>query len=101
MELQPQAGQRKYHMKVKNSNLMAATGWLRKINSQDHSIRFAFHVSTVISRVNAAIKVSEEMRQKIVKDHPLKVETSIINVIKELGAVRTAGVRVQRIRLTP
>jgi hypothetical protein len=40
-------------------------------------------------------------RKVEVKDHPLKVETSIINVIKELGAVRTAGVRVQRIRLTP
>ncbi len=61
-------------MKVKNSNLLAATSWLRKINSQDQSIRFAFHVNTVINRVNAAIKVTEEMRQKIVKEHPLKDE---------------------------
>ncbi len=36
-----------------------------------------------------------------VKDHPTKIETTIINVIKELGAVRSAGVRLQRIRLTP
>jgi hypothetical protein len=40
-------------------------------------------------------------RKVEVKDHPLKVETSIINVIKEMGAVRTQGVRVQRVRLTP
>ena len=40
-------------------------------------------------------------RKVEVKDHPLKVETSIINVIKEMGGVRTQGVRVQRVRLTP
>jgi len=36
-----------------------------------------------------------------VKDHPTKIETRIINVIKECGAVRTAGVRLKRVRLTP
>lgn len=40
-------------------------------------------------------------RKVEVKDNPLKIETAIINVIKEVGAVRTQGVRVQRVRLTP
>jgi hypothetical protein len=57
-------------------------------------------ISFALSQNGAVLGISQD-RKVEVKDHPLKVETSIINVIKELGAVRTAGVRVQRIRLTP
>lgn len=49
-----------------------------------------------------AIAVGISLERKVeVKDYPTKVETKIINVIKELGAVRTQGVRIQRVRLTP
>lgn len=49
-----------------------------------------------------AVALGISLDRKVeVKDNPLKVETKIINVIKELGAVRTQGVRILRIRLTP
>lgn len=57
-------------------------------------------ISFALAEKGVALGISLE-RKVEVKDHPLKVETSIINVIKELGAVRTQGVRVQRVRLTP
>lgn len=57
-------------------------------------------ISFALSSKGVAYGVSLE-RKVEVKDYPTKVETQIINVIKELGAVRTAGVRVQRLRLTP
>lgn len=57
-------------------------------------------ISFALAQGGAVLGISLE-RKVEVKDHPLKIETSIINVIKELGAVRTQGVRVQRIRLTP
>ncbi len=57
-------------------------------------------ISFALSQKGVALGISKE-RSVEVKDHPLKVETAIINVIKEVGAVRTQGVRVQRIRLTP
>jgi hypothetical protein len=57
-------------------------------------------ISFALAKNGAVLGISQD-RKVEVKDHPLKVETSIINVIKEMGAVRTQGVRVQRIRLTP
>lgn len=57
-------------------------------------------ISFALANGGAVLGISQD-RKVEVKDHPLKVETSIINVIKELGAVRTQGVRVQRVRLTP
>lgn len=60
----------------------------------------AERISFALSARGVALGVSLE-RKVEVKDYPTKIETSIINVIKELGAVRTAGVRLQRIRLTP
>lgn len=57
-------------------------------------ISFALSAQGVALGISLARKVE-------VKDYPTKVETSIINVIKEIGAVRTQGVRVQRVRLTP
>jgi hypothetical protein len=57
-------------------------------------------ISFALARNGVALGISLE-RKVEVKDYPTKIETSIINVIKELGAVRTAGVRVQRLRLTP
>lgn len=60
----------------------------------------AERISFALSARGVALGISLE-RKVEVKDYPTKIETSIINVIKEMGAVRTAGVRVQRIRLTP
>lgn len=57
-------------------------------------------ISFALAQNGAVLGISQDRKVEI-KDHPLKVETSIINVIKEMGAVRTQGVRVQRIRLTP
>ncbi len=57
-------------------------------------------ISFALAARGIALGVSME-RKVEVKDYPTKIETSIINVIKEIGAVRTAGVRLQRIRLTP
>ncbi len=57
-------------------------------------------ISFALAMGGACLGISLDRKVEI-KDHPLKVETSIINVIKEMGAVRTQGVRVQRIRLTP
>ena len=57
-------------------------------------------ISFALAQKGVALGISLE-RKVEVKDNPLKVETAIINVIKELGAVRTQGVRVQRVRLTP
>lgn len=57
-------------------------------------------ISFALAKGGAVLGISQD-RKVEVKDHPLKVETSIINVIKELGAVRTQGVRVIRVRLTP
>lgn len=60
----------------------------------------AERISFALSARGVAVGISLE-RKVEVKDHPTKLETKIINVIKEMGAVRTQGVRVQRIRLTP
>lgn len=60
----------------------------------------AERISFALSARGVALGISLE-RKVEVKDYPTKIETDIINVIKELGAVRTAGVRVQRLRLTP
>lgn len=57
-------------------------------------------ISFALSQGGVALGISLE-RKVEVKDHPLKIETKIINVIKEMGAVRTQGVRIQRVRLTP
>ncbi len=57
-------------------------------------------ISFALTPRGVALGISKE-RTVEVKDYPTKIETDIINVIKEIGAVRTAGVRVQRIRLTP
>jgi hypothetical protein len=60
----------------------------------------AERISFALAQRGVALGISLE-RKVEVKDYPTKIETDIINVIKELGAVRTAGVRVQRLRLTP
>lgn len=57
-------------------------------------------ISFALSSNGVCLGISQD-RKVEVKDNPNKVETTIINVIKELGAVRTQGVRVQRVRLTP
>jgi len=57
-------------------------------------------ISFALAQNGVVLGISLE-RKVEVKDNPLKVETVIINVIKELGAVRTQGVRIQRVRLTP
>jgi hypothetical protein len=57
-------------------------------------------ISFALAKNGAILGISQERKVEVYK-HPLKVETMIINVIKEMGAVRTQGVRVQRIRLTP
>lgn len=57
-------------------------------------------ISFALSARGVALGISLE-RKVEVKDHPTKIETKIVNVIKELGAVRTQGVRIQRLRLTP
>ena len=57
-------------------------------------------ISFALAQNGVVLGISLE-RKVEVKDNPLKVETAIINVIKELGAVRTQGVRIQRVRLTP
>lgn len=59
-----------------------------------------YRYSFALAKGGVALGISLE-RKVEVKDYPTKIETSIINVIKELGAVRTAGVRVQKISLTP
>lgn len=59
-----------------------------------------YRVSFALSKNGVALGISLE-RKVEVKDYPTKIETSIINVIKELGAVRTQGVRVQKVTLTP
>lgn len=58
-----------------------------------------YRYSFALAAKGVALGISLE-RKVEVKDYPTKIETSIINVIKELGAVRTAGVRVQKIKLT-
>jgi hypothetical protein len=57
-------------------------------------------ISFALAQKGVVLGISQD-RKVEVKDYPGKVETKIINVIKELGAVRTQGVRVQKIRLTP
>ena len=59
-----------------------------------------YRISFALAKGGVALGISLE-RKVEVKDYPTKIETSIINVIKELGAVRTAGVRVQKVTLTP
>lgn len=59
-----------------------------------------YRVSFALAAKGVALGISLE-RKVEVKDYPTKIETTIINVIKELGAVRTQGVRVQKINLTP
>ena len=58
-----------------------------------------YRISFALAKGGVALGISLE-RKVEVKDYPTKIETSIINVIKELGAVRTAGVRVQKVNLT-
>lgn len=53
-------------MKVKNGHIITSTQFLKKINCEERSIKFAFHVSTIINRVTAAVKVIDEIRQKII-----------------------------------
>jgi hypothetical protein len=57
-------------------------------------------ISFALSQKGVMLGISQE-RIVEVKDYPTKVETKLINVIKEMGAVRTQGVRLQRVRLTP
>lgn len=57
-------------------------------------------ISFAMTKNAVALGISLERKVEVYK-HPLKVETYIINVIKEMGAVRTQGVRIQRVRLTP
>jgi hypothetical protein len=57
-------------------------------------------ISFALAQKGVCLGISQD-RKVEVKDYPTKVETKIINVIKELGAVRSQGVRVQKIRLTP
>ena len=57
-------------------------------------------ISFALSQKGVCLGTSLE-RKVEVKDYPTKIETKIINVIKEIGAVRTQGVRIQRVRLTP
>lgn len=59
-----------------------------------------YRVSFALAKGGVALGISLD-RKVEVKDYPTKIETSIINVIKELGAVRTAGVRVQKVNFTP
>jgi hypothetical protein len=59
-----------------------------------------YRISFALATKGVALGISLD-RKVEVKDYPTKIETSIINVIKELGAVRTQGVRVQKITLTP
>lgn len=59
-----------------------------------------YRVSFALAQKGVALGISLD-RKVEVKDYPTKIETSIINVIKELGAVRTQGVRVQKITFTP
>lgn len=40
-------------------------------------------------------------RRITAKEHPDYVESTLIKVVEEVGAVRTQGVRIQRLRLTP
>lgn len=58
-----------------------------------------YRVSFALAKGGVALGISLD-RKVEVKDYPTKIETSIINVIKELGAVRTAGVRVQKVNFT-
>ena len=58
-----------------------------------------YRYSFALAQKGVALGISLE-RKVEVKDYPTKIETTIINVIKELGAVRTAGVRVQKVKLT-
>lgn len=55
-------------LKVKNGELLAATRFLGRINTEERSVRFAFKVSTIINRVNAVVKIIEDLRQKLVKE---------------------------------
>ena len=58
-----------------------------------------YRISFAAAQKSVALGISLE-RKIEVKDYPTKIETTIINVIKELGAVRTQGVRIQKINLT-
>lgn len=62
-------------MKIKNNDLMVATQFLGRINSEDHGIRFAFKTSTIINRVNTATEIVEKLRKEIVEKHTAKNET--------------------------
>lgn len=59
-------------MRIKNSDLLASVEFLSKINSDDQEISFAFKVSTIINRVDAAIKPLNDLRQKIVNESTIK-----------------------------
>jgi hypothetical protein len=59
-----------------------------------------YRISFAMAAKGVALGISLD-RKVEVKDYPTKIETSIINVIKELGAVRTQGVRIQKVTLTP
>lgn len=61
-------------IKVKNAHFAGTSQLLGRINSLDLDIPLAFHVNTVISRVNECIKIVEELRKKIVDAHTEKNE---------------------------
>jgi hypothetical protein len=58
-----------------------------------------YRYSFALAKGGVVLGISQDRKVEI-KDYPSKVETTLINVIKELGAVRTQGVRVQKIKLT-
>lgn len=59
-------------MRIKNSDLLNSVEFLSKINSDDQEISFAFKVSTIINRVNTAIKPLNTLRAKIVEESTVK-----------------------------
>jgi hypothetical protein len=79
-------------MKIKNNDLMVATQFLGRINSEDHGIRFAFKTSTIINRVNEKIEIVEKLRKGIVEKHTAK---------NEAGEPILLGDKKQYVQLTP
>lgn len=55
-------------LKVKNSDLFASTRFLGRINTSECSVRFAFKISTLVSRVQESLKIVDQLRQKIVEE---------------------------------
>ena len=81
-------------MKIKNAHLLTSTEFLSKISAEDHEIPIAFKISTIINRVNEAIKPVNELRQKIVTESMLKNdkgEPIFLDVDKKFLALSDAG----------